>query len=219
MIGEVIPGPELFGAEVVRATPYEGDPGRWAVLGEDCVWQQQELPENVLASLTRRFTLPATGGKGAMLLSATVTVHRTPLDAAWEQARMLEEALGCEEQLLRPGERLTDLYSLGSVFGEGSNTSYDDSVIERGTCRSDSRGGPYPYILYQVTYGPVVLSISGCGGRGHTSEDVSVPVVEAHAKATTRLETAIGWDDGTPSASPEAEGSPSASAPGTTGGE
>jgi ABC-type branched-subunit amino acid transport system substrate-binding protein len=165
LIRKVIPGPELFGPGVVRATPYEGDPGRWAVLGEDCAWQQQELPKNVLASLTRHFALPAAGGKGAMRLSATVTVHRTPLDAAWEQARMLEEALGCEEQLRRPGERLTDLYSLGSIFGEGHNTDYDDSVMERGTCRSDTRGGPYPYLWNQATLGPVVVSVSACGGR------------------------------------------------------
>lgn len=218
LIRKVIPGPELFGPGVVRATPYEGDPGRWAVLGEDCAWQQQELPKNVLASLTRHFALPAADGKGAMRLSATVTVHRTPLDAAWEQAQMLEEALGCEEQLLRPGERLTNLYSLGSVFGEGANTDYDDRVTENGTCRSDTRGGPYPYTWHQVTLGPVVVSVSACGGRSHTDADVLEPVVEAHTKATTRVERAIRWDAGAPSGSPEAKGSPSASVPGTTGG-
>ncbi|MEU9370265.1 hypothetical protein AB0D71_37470 [Streptomyces avermitilis] len=144
MIQKVIPGPEQFGPGVVRATPHEGDPARWAVLGEDCVWQQQELPKNVLASLTRHFELPAAGGKGAMRLSATVPVHRTPMDAAWEQARFLEEALGCEEQLLRPGERLTNLYSLGSVFGESANTDYDDRVTENGRCRSDTRAARIP---------------------------------------------------------------------------
>ncbi|WP_155060065.1 hypothetical protein [Streptomyces blattellae] len=218
MIRTVIAGPELFGPRVVRATPYEGDPGRWAVLGENCAWQQQELPKDVLASLTRYFELPAAGGKGAIRLSATVTVHRTPLDAAWEQARMLEEALSCKEQLLRPGERLTELNSWGSVFGEGNNHDYDDAVGETGSCRSDTRGGPYPYYWHQVMLGPVVVSVSGCGGRGHTDADVSQPVGEAHAKVTTRVEREIGWDDGTFSGSPEAKVSPSTSVPGTKGG-
>lgn len=85
----MIAGPGLFGTEVVRATPYESDPGRWAVLGDDCLWRLKALPEDALATLTHRFEVPSAGSKGAVRLTAKVTVHHTALDAAWEQARML----------------------------------------------------------------------------------------------------------------------------------
>ncbi|WP_329264283.1 hypothetical protein OG223_50340 [Streptomyces sp. NBC_01478] len=107
LIERVISGPELFGTGVARATPYESDPGQWAVLGDDCLWRLEPLPGDALATLTRHFQVPAAGAKGAVRLSATVTVHRTALDASWEQARMLEEDLDCTEQTQRPGERLT----------------------------------------------------------------------------------------------------------------
>ncbi|WP_328833326.1 hypothetical protein OHT77_40415 [Streptomyces sp. NBC_00252] len=94
LIQQVISGPELFGTGVVRATPYESDPAQWAVLGDDCLWRLRPLPADALATLTRHFEVPASDVLGAVRLSATVTVHRTALDASWEQARMLEEDLG-----------------------------------------------------------------------------------------------------------------------------
>lgn len=95
LIRKVIAGPELIGPGVVRAMPYEGDPSRWAVLGKDCVWRQEPLPKDVLATLTRYFQVPAEDGKGSVRLSATVSVHRTSLAADWAQAGMLEEVMGC----------------------------------------------------------------------------------------------------------------------------
>jgi hypothetical protein len=73
----VIAGPELFGRQVVRTTPYESDPSRWAVLDDGCAWQLAELPAGVLATLTRHFEVPTEDAKGPVRLSATVTVHRT----------------------------------------------------------------------------------------------------------------------------------------------
>lgn len=75
------------------------------MLGKDCTWRQQGLPRNVLASLTRHFESPTAGGKGAMRLSAAGTMHRTPLDAAWEQARTGGGEVG----------PASDVFSLGCV--------------------------------------------------------------------------------------------------------
>ncbi|MFD4555628.1 hypothetical protein ACFWP5_15110 [Streptomyces sp. NPDC058469] len=141
LVEQVISGPELFGTGVVRATPYESDPGQWAVLGDDCLWRLRPLPEDALATLTRHFEVPASGAKGAVRLSATVTVHRTALDASREQARMLEEDLDCTEQTQRPGERLTGLQSLSFARGEGGNTSGDDICCWRRGSASATRVG------------------------------------------------------------------------------
>ncbi|WP_413759923.1 hypothetical protein [Streptomyces sp. MMBL 11-3] len=199
VVGRLIPGPALFGADVTRAVPYESRPGSWADLDEECVWQLREPPEDVLATRTRYFWLPAEkgGGKGAVRLTTTVTVHRTALDAAWEQAGMLEEALGCEEQVLRPGERLTNLFSSAFGLGEGGNVDVDDSLLENGLCHSETRGGPYPYFWQQATLGPVVLSASACGGRGRTKDEVQGLVQEPLAQLMVRAEREIGPEAGT----------------------
>ena len=212
LIGKVIAGPELFGSAVVRTTPYESDPSRWTLLGDGCAWQLEELPADVLATLTRHFEVPAGDGKGAVRLSATVTVHRTVLDAAWEQAGMLEESLGCKEQLLRPGERLTELTSTAYSWGEGNNNYSDDSLMETGVCVSDSRGGPYPYMWYQATLGPVVVSASACGGRGRDGNELQTLVQGALPRMLVRAKSEIGRPVGSGSASPEPDTSPSDSA-------
>ncbi|MGW0762607.1 hypothetical protein ACWD1Y_40110 [Streptomyces sp. NPDC002814] len=196
LIGKVIAGPELFGPGVVRATPYESDPGRWAVLGDSCAWQLREPPADVLATLTRYFEVPAGDGKGSVRLSATVTVHRTALDAAWEQAGVLEEVLDCEEQLLRPGERLTGLSSTAYAWGEGNNSYSDESLGETGLCVSDTRGGPYPYRWDQAALGPVVASTSVCGGRGREAAELWPLVQEALAKMVVRAQAEIGRPKG-----------------------
>ncbi|GHJ35573.1 hypothetical protein [Streptomyces sp. TS71-3] len=103
LVRRVIAEPELFGGGVDRAAPYESDPTMWAVLRDQCARQREKLPADVLATLTRHFEVPASGGKGSMRLTATVTVHRTKVDAAWEEAGMLQEALGCQEETLSPG--------------------------------------------------------------------------------------------------------------------
>ncbi|WBB61616.1 hypothetical protein O7599_03405 [Streptomyces sp. WMMC500] len=210
MIEDVIVGPELFGSRAVRATPYESDPARWTVLAEDCAWRTEELPDDVLATLTRYFEIPAADGKGPVELSATVTVHRTTLDAAWEQARMLEEAVGCPEQTLRAGERLTGLTSMALARGEGANETSDDSLSERGECVSDTRGGPYPYSWDQSTFGPVVVGVSVCAGEGSSAEDAAELAIEPLVTMMQRVQNAVARED--------ADGE-SSTAPGTKEGD
>ncbi|WP_228031904.1 hypothetical protein, partial [Streptomyces phyllanthi] len=200
-VREVIADQELVGAGAVRATPYESDPSSWAVLGEDCVWQRQGLPDDVLATLTRHFEVSSSSGKGrkgSVRLSATVTVHRTALDAAWEQAGMLEEAAGCPEQTLQPGERLTELASTAVAWGESGNVTSDDSLAESGKCVSDTRGGPYDYSWTQSTFGSVVVAASVCGDQGSTTSEVDVA-----AMMLVRVQGAIASPTGSGSASPE----------------
>ena len=212
LIQQVISGPELFGTGVVRATPYESDPARWAVLGDDCLWRLRPLPVDALATLTRHFEVPASGAKGAVRLSATVTVHRTALAASWEQARMLEEDLDCTEQTQRPGERLTGLQSLSFARGEGGNTSGDDLLLETGQCVSDTRGGPYPYWWQQAVLGSVVAGTSVCGGRGRSEQELNSLVAEVLPRMMLRVQQEIGGTSGT------ASSGATASASGTKGG-
>ncbi|MFJ9629518.1 hypothetical protein ACIRU8_17605 [Streptomyces sp. NPDC101175] len=196
LVERVISGPELFGTGVERATPYESDPGQWAVLGDDCLWRLEPLPGDALATLTRHFEVPAGGGKGAVRLSATVTVHRTALDASWEQARMLEEDLDCTEQTQRPGERLTGLQSLSFARGEGGNTSGDDLLLETGQCVSDTRGGPYPYWWQQAVLGSVVAGTSVCGGKGRSQDELNSLVAEVLPRMLLRVQQEIGSTGG-----------------------
>ena len=112
-------------------------------------------------------------------MSAEVTLHRTGIGAAWEQARMAEEALQCPEQTLRAGERLTGLTSGAYAWGEGSNLFSDDNLIESGRCVSDTHGGPYLYWWNQATFGPVVLSAAVCGGS-ERERDASVDLVQSY---------------------------------------
>ncbi|MGW3106740.1 hypothetical protein [Streptomyces sp. NPDC001100] len=199
LIEQVIAGPELFGTGVLRATPYESAPGRWAVLGDDCVWRLEPLPGDGLATVTRHFEVPAAGRKGSVRLSATVTVHRTALDASWEQARMLEEDLDCTEQTQRPGERLTGLQSLSFARGEGGNTSGDDLLLETGQCVSDTRGGPYPYWWQQAVLGSVVVGASVCGGRGRGEQELNSLVAEVLPRMLLRVQQEIGRPTGSAS--------------------
>lgn len=209
-VRKTIADPELVGSGAVRAAPYESDPRTWAVLGSDCAWQRQGLPKDVLATLTRHFEVPAADGAvQAVRLSTTVTVHRTALDAAWEDAGMLEEAVGCPAQTLRPGERLTGLTSTALAWGEGGNVSSDDSLSESGECVSDTRGGPYAYSWTQALFGSVVVSASVCGGRKKALSEVDVAV-----RMLLRVQTAIGSPTGTGSASPEPDPAPSTESPG-----
>ncbi|MET9730282.1 hypothetical protein ABZZ79_06290 [Streptomyces sp. NPDC006458] len=90
LIGQVIAGPELFGSEARRASPYESDPDTWSVLDESCVWQREPLPERVLATLTRHFVRAAdkkaTGEatrRGALL---AVEIHNARSDAPFRLA-------------------------------------------------------------------------------------------------------------------------------------
>ncbi|MFF0201473.1 hypothetical protein [Streptomyces sp. NPDC005017] len=192
LIGQVIAGPELFGSEARRDSPYESDPDTWSVLDENCVWQREPLPERVLATLTRHFVRPAAEGKGAVRMTVTVTVHPATADAAWEQAGMLEEALGCSEQTLSEGRKLSNLFSNASVWGEGGNNFAEDSLFEIGTCSSADEGGPYPYQYQQATFGPVVVSMSACAGEGWDAQGLLNEVNGPVPRMLLRAEKQIG---------------------------
>ncbi|MFJ8794077.1 hypothetical protein [Streptomyces sp. NPDC102462] len=198
LIRRVIADEGTVGDGARRGTPYESDPGTWAVLGEDCAWRRAALRGDVLANLRRNFEVPGADGAAGLRLSAEVTVHRTTLDAAWEQARMQEEAIQCPEQTLGAGERLTDLTSSTYAWGEGNNTYSDDSLIESGRCVGETRGGPRPYWWIQATFGPVVVSASLCGGT-ERARDASVDLVQTYFTRMLRnVKDAIARPAGAP---------------------
>ncbi|GHH86287.1 hypothetical protein GCM10018793_57570 [Streptomyces sulfonofaciens] len=190
LVRKVIADPELIGPDAERGTPYESDPATWAVLDDGCTWRRERLPGDVLATLTRHFEMPDGHGRTARL-TATVTVHRTALQAAWEQAGVLDEAMACPQQTLRPGERLTGLRSSAFAFGEGSNDYSDDELKERGQCR-DERGGPYAYFWTQAAFGPVVLSTSSCGGRDEDSDPFARSASASMVRMLGRAKAEIG---------------------------
>ncbi|MEI5525599.1 hypothetical protein [Streptomyces brasiliscabiei] len=81
--------------------------------GEDRAWRRQRRPENVPVTLTGHFEVPCRAPRNRRRLSATVTVHRTALEAAWEQVGRLEEAVAPAARAgATPGERLAGLPSL-----------------------------------------------------------------------------------------------------------
>ncbi|MEU5161760.1 hypothetical protein AB0G74_19415 [Streptomyces sp. NPDC020875] len=209
MIDKLIVGPEGLPAGTRKATPYESDTATWSVLRSDCVWNREPIPDDVLATLTRHFELPPTDGKGRVRFSATITFHRTAADAAWEQARVVEESLHCDEQVLRRGERLTGLNPQPARFGEAANLHSEDALTEAGMCVSERHGGPYPYTWQQVTYGSMVLSSSVCAGAGYTDEAAFKLVSEVVPYTQLRAREEFGREPG-PKNGSKATASPSA---------
>lgn len=184
---KVAAGPELWGAGYVRSAP-DSDPGSWPVLDDDCVWQREPVPDDVLASVTRYSELPAADGTGPVRVAVTVTVHRDADGADWEQASTLEEALRCPDQLLRAGERISGLKSLGTAFGRNGNGYAEDSLFEYGEYRSDTLGGPYAYVWTQGRIGQVTVAATGRGSRGHEYAELSQTMAETQSSMLVRLE-------------------------------
>ncbi|MFL4902711.1 hypothetical protein ACJ6WF_05890 [Streptomyces sp. MMS24-I2-30] len=172
LIGDVIPDPDAFGSGAVRRTPYESDPRRWAVLGDDCVWQQQALPTDVLATSTRSYAIPASGTKGQLLLSAVVTVHRTPEQADWENAEVLEEMMRCPSQRLRSDEAVTSLTDVPASYGDSDNDFADDTLTETSEYTNAEAGGPFPYLWEQTRIGQITLAVSAKGAKGWSKADL-----------------------------------------------
>ncbi|MEU9795972.1 hypothetical protein AB0E27_36270 [Streptomyces sparsogenes] len=209
LVRDVIAEPSAFGPDTVRRTPYESDPRRWAVLDGDCVWQRRPLPNDVLASLTRSYEIPASGGRGPVRLSAVVTAHRTAERADWENAGVLEEMMRCPSQLLRSGEVLTELTDVPSSFGDLGNGYADDVLTETGTYTSDELGGPHPYVWEQSRIGQFTIAVSGKGAKGWSRTDLFDRLRDPHTGMRAGLRRAIGRD-------PAATASPSAPEPGST---
>ncbi|MET8567490.1 hypothetical protein [Streptomyces sp. NPDC004783] len=194
LVRDVIAQPSAFGPDTVRRSPYESDPRRWAVLGDDCVWEQRALPKDVLASLTRHFEIPASGGRGPLTLSAVVTVHRTAEQADWENAEVLEEMMRCPSQLLRSGEVLTDLTDVPNALGDLGNGYADDSLTETGAYTSDRLGGPHPYVWEQTRIGPFTVAVSAKGAKGWSMTDLFDRLRDPHTRMRVGLRRAIERD-------------------------
>ncbi|MER5432659.1 hypothetical protein [Streptomyces sp. NPDC002588] len=187
---KVAGGPELWGAGYVLAAP-DSDPGFWPVLDDDCVWQREPVPDDVLASITRYSELPAADGKGPVKVAVTVTVHKDVDAADWEQASTLEEALRCPDQVLRAGERITGLQSLGMPFGKNGNQYAEDSLFEAGQYQSDTLGGPFAYTWTQGRVGQVTVAATGRGSKGHEYVELSLAVAETQSSMLLRLENEL----------------------------
>ncbi|CAL9354331.1 hypothetical protein [Streptomyces sp. enrichment culture] len=214
LVRGIMPGPSAFGSGTVRHEPYESDPRRWAVLGDSCVWEQRALPDDVLASLTRHYEIPAHGGRGPLRLSAVVTVHRSAEQADWENAEVLEEMMRCPSQLLRPGEVLRGLTDVPNALGDSGNGFADDVLAESGTYTGDDVGGPHPYVWEQTRIGQFTLAVSARGAKGWTRRGLLELLREPHATMRGSLRGAIERRTPTGSVPPPATGT---DVPKTTG--
>ncbi|MEV7520526.1 hypothetical protein [Streptomyces sp. NPDC091371] len=192
LIGRIVIGQESLGPEVVRATPFESNPARWPVLGEDCVWQTAGLPEDVLATSTRYFQVPAKDGHGLVRINATVTVHRNRQESGWETAHAMEEILRCPDQRLRAGEELKGLIGFSLYQGQGLNGWTEDAFTESGEYVSKEGGGPHPYLWSQGQFGPVTIAVAGKGAEGFTSEALNTLVVQGTARMMLQAKQALG---------------------------
>ncbi|MFD5323968.1 hypothetical protein [Streptomyces sp. NPDC127092] len=188
---EIVAGPESWGPDFVKRTPYLSDPGSWPVLDANCQWQTGSLPRSVLASVTANSEIPATPGKGPLRVAATVTVHRTETDADWEMAETLEEALRCPDQQLREGERVTGLGSLGLPYGIGGNAHATDSLNESGFYVNDAFKGRQGYSWYQVRIGQVTMATVVKGAPGRT-EDLVTVLTQAQVTMEERVKKQMG---------------------------
>lgn len=190
---DVAAGPDVYGPDFVRQSPYESGPGSVPVLDRRCDWQREPLPEQVLASLARASELPATGAgedaKGPVKATAYVTVYDSVKSADEAMATALEDAFRCPDQRPRNGEQVTGLSSRAEL---GLLTDVDDQVFESGEFTSDENGGPYPYIWSVDRVGPVVFAISLKGGKGHGKAEVSTLAATALATMTTDITRRLG---------------------------
>ncbi|MFJ6404023.1 hypothetical protein ACIQK9_00705 [Streptomyces hydrogenans] len=184
-------GPGAWGPGYTERSPYLSAEGYWPVLSDDCRWETGDLPPDVLHSVTAYMELPAAGGKGAVRVSATVTVHRTEDAADWEMAETLEEALRCPDQTLRDGERVTGLMSLGNPFGVGGNYTASDAVNERGKYLKDGVPGEHHYGWSQSRLGQVTVAVSAKGAPGHDEQELSTAMAQAAVAMLNRAETEL----------------------------
>lgn len=165
--------PDYFGVGFRRSEPYESDPAEWAVLGEDCLWRREPLPDQVLASLTRAFVLPEAKGREAVYVSVTVTVHEDTTAGRRDMAVSLEEALRCPEQRLNATQRVRGLYSQANPFGEERNAIADDDLTETGEYLVDGDRRARPFDWYKYRLGPVTVAATARIGAGRTEEEQS----------------------------------------------
>ncbi|CAM5422218.1 hypothetical protein [Streptomyces tanashiensis] len=185
----IVAGPDDWGPDFAKRTPFLSAPGSWPVLDANCEWEVGALPRSVLYSVTAYSEIPAAGGKGPLRVAATVTVHRTAADADWEMAETLEEALHCPDQQLRQGERITDLQSLGVPYGSDENL---DTLMERGSYLADAFKGPQSYSWYQLRIGQVSVAAVVKGAPGRTRAESDDAQIRASATMQERAKNQLG---------------------------
>jgi hypothetical protein len=173
-VRQLVVRPDYFGAGYRKRDPFESDPAEWAVLGDDCLWRREALPDTVLASLTRAFELPEKGGKGPVYVSMTVTVHQDAVAARRDMAGSLEEALRCPEQQLNATDRVLGLFSRVDAFADGRSVISDDDLTETGDWVADG-GKAHPFDWYKFRMGPITVAATARHGAGRTeAEDSTV---------------------------------------------
>lgn len=192
LIDKVLIAEDSFGPEVRRNAPFESNPLRWPVLGQDCVWQTEGLPDDVLATRTRYFHIPAKDGRGRLRLNVTVTVHHSRLESGWETARAMEEVLRCPDQKLREGEQLKGLWGGSLYLGEQLNGWTEDAFTESGEYTSAEGGGPHLYVWSQGQFGPVTLAVAGKGATGFTDEAIKALVVQGTSRLMLNTTQTLG---------------------------
>ncbi|MEU0405573.1 hypothetical protein ABZ318_36295 [Streptomyces sp. NPDC006197] len=186
----VVAGPDDWGPDYVERSPFLSEPGSWPVLDTDCTWEAGSLPGSVLYSVTSYGEIPAAGGKGALRVAATVTIHRTESDADWEMAETLEEALRCPAQRLREGERISGLTSVSPPYDEHSTT--DDLLLERGSYLNDAFKGPQFYTWMQSRIGQVSFATVIKGAPGYTEAKTTDAQVRANVIMQDRVKKQWG---------------------------
>ncbi|MBT2458060.1 hypothetical protein [Streptomyces sp. ISL-86] len=191
LLGRIVIDEAAFGPEVVRSSPFESGPGRWPVLDQDCAWQTAGLPDDVLATSTRYFHIPAGDGRGRVKINATVTIHHSREESGWETAEAMEELLRCPGQLLRDGEELKNLLGASTYLGEQTNGWTEDAFTESGQYVSEEGGGPYRYIWYQSQFGPVTVAIAGKNAAGFTDEALNALVVQGTSRMLLQAKQAL----------------------------
>ncbi|MET7988909.1 MULTISPECIES: hypothetical protein [unclassified Streptomyces] len=181
-----------WGADFRAQQPAASTPGTFAVLDEQCRWERQALPKDVLASRSRYSEIPAADGKGDLKVTAGVTVHTTVRDADQRLASTLEEPLRCRQQQVRTDERIAGLISTATPYGQGNNTYSDDQIVEIG--KYLTRSGQQTYRWYVTRLGTVTLAVSVKGAKGYSDDELEKYGANANATMINRVEQELGGD-------------------------
>ncbi|MFF4895302.1 hypothetical protein [Streptomyces sp. NPDC001068] len=216
--------PEYFGTGFRRRDPYELGPTTWAVLGDDCLWRREPVPATVPASLTRSFVRPAAGGKGAVYVSVTVTVHSSTLQARRDMASSLEEPLRCPRQRLNATDTVEDMSSRGDPYTEQRTATSDDDLTEYGQYVVDGESKPRRFDWYKHRLGPVTVAATVRHAAGETDQEhtavtqaalrgVGFVTANVDRYGRTRTSATPSGPAGSPAGSPAASASGSPSGP------
>ncbi|MFJ8489944.1 hypothetical protein ACIRBZ_16485 [Streptomyces sp. NPDC094038] len=163
--------PDYFGTGYRRRDPYALGPTSWAVLGADCLWRREALPSTVLASLTRSFVRQGTGGKGAVYVSLTVTVHASVRAARRDMASSLEEPLRCPQERLNATDTVRKMASRGDPFGEQRTATTDDDLTEYGEYVVDGDPKARDFDWYKHRLGPVTVAATVRHAAGESEKE------------------------------------------------